>query len=344
MKRSTAARARSSPSRASAKTLATACSSSGCSGSSVVDSSVSGVTSRPSRCSAPISPAAPPYPRCSRPPISAPAPGLRPASTNTMSSHSVAVPFQCSATAAAFASFSTSTGHLKDRLSRSPRPSPVHPGSAVPRRTVPSASTMPGVAAPTARSEPRATPARRSSSATAVRSRSSRSSAGAFSSTSLAWAPITRPSRSDRSAATRCGPISRPSRWPASARNRNRRAGRPCRRAVPSSAAASTTRPASISPSTTPSTVGRDSPVTRVISVSVAESVARKACSTTAELILRNSDGSPPVRPVKVRPPSSCACCGRMVLGLPDPGEFRSPFPARAALLTRAPRTPTRTP
>ncbi|CAM5556260.1 hypothetical protein SVIOM342S_08880 [Streptomyces violaceorubidus] len=52
-------------------------------------------------------------PRCSRPPISAPAPGLRPASTNTMSSHSVAVPFQCSATAAAFASFSTSTGHLE---------------------------------------------------------------------------------------------------------------------------------------------------------------------------------------------------------------------------------------
>ena len=49
-------------------------------------------------------------------------------------------------------------------------------------------------------------------------------------------APMIRPSRSDSSAATRCDPISTPSRCPASARNRNRRAGRPCRRATLSSA------------------------------------------------------------------------------------------------------------
>jgi hypothetical protein len=49
-----------------------------------------------------------------------------------MSSDSVAAPFQCSATAAALASFSTSTGHLKERRSRSPSGSPVHSGSAVP--------------------------------------------------------------------------------------------------------------------------------------------------------------------------------------------------------------------
>lgn len=268
-----------------------------------------------------------------------------------MSSDSVADPFQCSATAAALASFSTSTGHLKERFSRSPRRSPVHSGSAVPRRTVPSASTIPGLPTPTARRELRATPARRSRSATAVRSRSSRSSADAVSSTSLDMAPSTRPSRSARSPATRWGPISRPSRWPASARNRNRRAGRPWRRAAPSSAACSTTSPASISPSTTPSTVGRDNPVTRVISVSVAQSVARSACSTTAELILRSREGSPPVNRPNVRPPSSRACWpDRTRRGAPrrEPGTVfttdRSLRPPADRRLSPEPRTPTRTP
>ena len=79
-----------------------------------------------------------------------------------------------------------------------------------------------------------------------------------------------------------------------------------------------------MSPSTTPSTVGRDSPVTRVISVSVAQSVARSACSTTAELILRSSEGSPPVSRPNVRPPSSCACWpDRTRRG--GPGECRRP-------------------
>ncbi|CAM5258511.1 hypothetical protein SALBM135S_08168 [Streptomyces alboniger] len=62
-----------------------------------------------------------------------------------------------------------------------------------------------------------------------------------------------------------------------------------------------------MSPSTTPSTVGRESPVTRVISVSVAKSAPRSACSTTAELIRRNREGSPPVSCPNVRPSSSCA-------------------------------------
>ncbi len=82
-----------------------------------------------------------------------------------------------------------------------------------------------------------------------------------------------------------------------------------------------------MSPSTTPSTVGRDSPVTRVTSVSVAQSVARNACSTTAELILRSSEGSPPVSRPTVRPPSSCARVGRIVLGTADPGDFRAQRP-----------------
>ncbi|CAM5725235.1 Vitamin B12 import ATP-binding protein BtuD [Streptomyces alboniger] len=43
---------------------------------------------------------------------------------------------------------------MKERLSRSPRCSPVHSGNAVPSRTVPSASTIPGVPTPTARREP----------------------------------------------------------------------------------------------------------------------------------------------------------------------------------------------
>ncbi|CAM5233638.1 hypothetical protein SFUMM280S_08140 [Streptomyces fumanus] len=99
------------------------------------------------------------------------------------------------------------------------------------------------------------------------------------------------------------------------------------------------TRPASISPSTTPSTVGRDRPVTAVISVSVAQSVARRACSTTAELILRGGEGSPPVSRPTVRPPSSCACW-------PDRTR-RAPArraPVRPAGLSPARRTPTRRP
>lgn len=102
-----------------------------------------------------------------------------------MSSVSRAAPFQCSATAAALASFSTCTGQRNERRSRSPSGSPVQPGSAVPRRTVPSASTMPGLPTPTARRESRGTPTRRSRSATAARTRSSRSSAEAASETSL---------------------------------------------------------------------------------------------------------------------------------------------------------------
>ncbi|GAA4956506.1 hypothetical protein GCM10023238_23970 [Streptomyces heliomycini] len=84
-----------------------------------------------------------------------------------------------------------------------------------------------------------------------------------------------------------------------------------------------------MSPSTTPSTVGRDSPVTRVTSVSVAQSVARNACSTTAELILRSSEGAPPVSRPTVRPPSSCACW-RIVLGAADPGDLRARPPGDA--------------
>ncbi|SCD81074.1 hypothetical protein GA0115246_106327 [Streptomyces sp. SolWspMP-sol7th] len=76
--------------------------------------------------------------------MSEPAPGLSPARTTTTSSLPRATPCQCSASAAAFASFSTSTGQRNERRSRSPSLSPVHCGSAVPRRIVPSASTIPG--------------------------------------------------------------------------------------------------------------------------------------------------------------------------------------------------------
>ncbi|CAM5435410.1 hypothetical protein SGLAM104S_06523 [Streptomyces glaucescens] len=69
--------------------------------------------------------------------------------------------------------------------------------------------------------------------------------------------------------------------------------------------------------------------MTRVISVSVAQSAARSACSTTAELILRSSEGSPPVSPANVPSSQLVRVLAGSYSAPPTPASAPGPAPAR---------------